>query len=174
MITKALTFEDVQKIPKVRFKQNIVLLLDQLTISENIAGIARLADAFQIQTIVLYHCTIKNMNKVIRMSRSTFNKLEVIECQDLDQVNKSFAGYHWLGLEWTNNSLPISEYKSNSNILLVIGSEKHGISDELLNQIEHSVHIDMFGINSSMNVASATGIALYQIRQSEINLNQKN
>lgn len=169
MDSKALTFRDVRSIPKVKFDQQIVLLLDQLTIAENIAGISRLADAFQVDTLILFNCSFKNPNKINKISRSTFNKHEIILSKNLDELKNKFEDYTWLGLEWTNNSIPVAKYQGDHKLLLVLGNEKNGISLELLERIDTCVHIDMFGLNSSMNVASATGIALYQIRQTEIN-----
>lgn len=169
METKALTFEEVKSIPKVHFNQQVVLFLDHLTIGENIAGISRLADAFQVDTLILYHCVLKNPKKINRMSRSTFEKHTIIYSDSFEELQKDYKDFHWVGLEWTNNSIPVADFHNESKVLLVLGSEKHGISEEVLNQIKTCIHIDMFGANSSMNVACATGIALYQIRQNEIN-----
>ena len=55
---------------------------------------------------------------------------------------------------------------ANKKIALVIGGENHGISSEVLQEIDIAVHITMYGKNSSMNVVQATGIALHCIIQS--------
>ena len=44
-----------------------------------------------------------------------------------------------------------------------IGNERQGVSERILKQVQEVVHIEMFGKNSSMNVAQATAIALYEL-----------
>jgi tRNA G18 (ribose-2'-O)-methylase SpoU len=44
-----------------------------------------------------------------------------------------------------------------------LGNERLGVSEQLLKQVQHTAHIEMFGANSSMNVAQATAIALYEL-----------
>ncbi|MEJ6791494.1 MAG: adenylyl-sulfate kinase, partial [Lacinutrix sp.] len=45
----------------------------------------------------------------------------------------------------------------------IIGDENFGISESILKQCDTTIHINMFGQNSSMNVVQATNIALYEI-----------
>ena len=47
--------------------------------------------------------------------------------------------------------------------MLVVGSERNGIQHEILTCADSVYHIPMYGQNSSMNVAQATSIALYEI-----------
>ncbi|MBE9568116.1 MAG: TrmH family RNA methyltransferase, partial [Proteobacteria bacterium] len=46
---------------------------------------------------------------------------------------------------------------------LILGSENTGVNESLLSLSDITVHIKMFGHNSSMNVISAASIASYQI-----------
>ena len=72
--------------------------------------------------------------------------------------------YLIIGPEITVTSIKISDLKipKNSKIVFVIGDEKHGISASILEICEYVVHIEMYGQNSSMNVAQAASIALYE------------
>ena len=45
---------------------------------------------------------------------------------------------------------------------LILGDENFGVSEFVLEQCDAVVHINMYGNNSSMNVAQATSIALYE------------
>ena len=67
-----------------------------------------------------------------------------------------------LALEITNNSISLNKYnfEKNEKYAFVIGNEQKGVSQEALNLSDKSVHIDMYGNNSSMNVSVATGIAV--------------
>ena len=79
-------------------------------------------------------------------------------------------GYRIISLELTTESLPINEVKFNLDmpIALIVGDERFGISDELLSKSHRVVHIEMFGHNSSMNVAQATNIALFEITRQQL------
>ena len=46
---------------------------------------------------------------------------------------------------------------------MVVGAERYGISENILNILDDCYHIEMYGQNSSMNVAQATSIALYEL-----------
>ena len=50
----------------------------------------------------------------------------------------------------------------SENMGLVIGSERHGIPENVLAMCQAAVHLPMMGVNSSMNVAMALGIGLYE------------
>jgi tRNA G18 (ribose-2'-O)-methylase SpoU len=50
--------------------------------------------------------------------------------------------------------------------VLVIGHEAHGIPKPILDMCQEAMHLPMYGVNTSMNVAMAAGIAVYdQIRK---------
>ena len=46
--------------------------------------------------------------------------------------------------------------------ICIIGNEEKGVSQDVLDVVDDSLHIDMYGNNSSMNVSVATGIAVNQ------------
>ena len=47
------------------------------------------------------------------------------------------------------------------------GDENYGVSKEILLISDVITHVEMFGNNSSMNVASAAAIALYEITKQQ-------
>ena len=73
--------------------------------------------------------------------------------------------YTIIALEITNNSTSINNLKiSNKNkTAIIIGNENYGVSKNLLSIANHTTHIEMFGKNSSMNLAQATAICLYEV-----------
>ena len=76
-------------------------------------------------------------------------------------------GFTKIALEITNNSKPLREinFAKLGKVALIVGNERRGISKEFLSQSDKSVHIDMYGKNSSMNVATALAIACYKITE---------
>ena len=74
-------------------------------------------------------------------------------------------GFKLIGLEITNTSKALNEtdFTKMEKIVLVVGAERTGISPDLLKITDETVHIPIFGQNSSMNVVNALAIALYEI-----------
>ena len=73
-------------------------------------------------------------------------------------------GYIIIALEITSNSIKLEDVSitPEQKIVLLLGDERMGISKSALLMADISTHIEMFGQNSSMNVAVALGIACFE------------
>ena len=130
-------------------------------------AIFRLSDAFGITEIIFagnspqinggrFKSAARSAEKYVRFSKSE-NSL-----QTLEQLHSS--GYLSIALEITDVSIPLQQLSvSSQKLVLIIGNESQGVSSELLEKVHHQAHINMFGNNSSMNVAQATAIAFYEL-----------
>lgn len=146
----------------------ITLICDRVNSPANIGSIFRIADSFGIEQIYFCGEDITVISK--RMQRTARSTHELIPYEQTESIVDTVQllasrGYTLLALEITDTSIPVSEYTSTpeEKIALIIGEENFGVSDEVLELVQQSVHIPMYGNNSSMNVATATGIALYEI-----------
>lgn len=72
-------------------------------------------------------------------------------------------GYRLIGLEYTENSIPIFDLTTNKSLphIIIVGNEKHGIDPGILDQCDYITHIPMSGMKESLNVAIAFSIAAY-------------
>ncbi len=134
----------------------------------NVGSIFRIADAFGIEKIYLSGSSpVPPNDKIRKTSRATDTKVPYnYEDNPIDLVVRlKSEGYTILSLEITSSSIDIGKLSisKNEKILLILGSEKSGGSQDLLNISDKTVHIPMAGINSSMNVAVACGIACWEI-----------
>ncbi|WP_299391344.1 TrmH family RNA methyltransferase [uncultured Gelidibacter sp.] len=145
----------------------IILVCDNVTNAPNIGSLFRTADAFGIDKIIFCGSPIPLGRKMTKTSRATEKYVNYENQEDtLDTLNTlKNAGYQIVVLEITSNSTPIDnmKFEVNQPIALLVGDENFGISDACLELSDHITHIEMFGQNSSMNVAQATSIALYEI-----------
>ncbi|MFD2561919.1 TrmH family RNA methyltransferase [Aquimarina rubra] len=146
----------------------ITLVCDRVNSPANIGSIFRIADSFGVEQIYFCGEDITVVSKRMqRTSRSTHEIIPYHESEDIISVIDKLQsdGYKLIGLEITENSIPVAEYtfSEKDKIVLIIGEENLGISEDVLNRVTKSVHINMYGTNSSMNVATATGVALYEI-----------
>jgi len=145
----------------------ITLICDNVTNAPNIGSLFRIADAFGVEKLMLCGSGITLGRKMTKTSRATEKVVnyEIID-NALDMVNSlKDNGYQIISLEITSNSAPINTFqvKKDKPIALIIGDENFGVSEDILNLTDTTVHIEMFGQNSSMNAVQATNIALYEI-----------
>ncbi|TBW29251.1 TrmH family RNA methyltransferase [Gramella sp. KN1008] len=146
----------------------LILFLDNVTGEANIGSLFRLADAFGVERMI-FGGTLPNLNsnRLTRTARNTQNTVNfefTDNSKDLLQKLKK-EKYRIISVEITSESKPIQNFKvdNGEKIVLMVGNERHGISEELLALSDEVFHIEMFGDNSSMNVAQSAGIALYEI-----------
>ncbi len=146
----------------------ITVLAHNLEGSINVGALFRLADALGIEQIVLSGRSMTPPNRKLRkVSRRTEKWVPYRYQQNpltvLSELKEK--GYLIAALEITSDSLDIREFASaaDEKICLVLGSENAGISLELLKACDVCLHIPMFGRNSSMNVATACAIAVYEL-----------
>lgn len=149
----------------------LVLVLDSVTSPANVGSIFRLADAFGVEKILLCGSQVDlNSTRLKRTARATIEAVayEIFEdttaaCEELSKM-----GYFLAALEISSSSEAIDsvDFQKMEKLALVVGNERMGISEEVLKMMYKQLHINMFGRNSSMNVAQATGIALFEITKS--------
>lgn len=142
----------------------ISLLLDGLGNQRNIASICRTADAARIKHIYGFGMPdLDSSNKFQRIARNTTETVPYSVLENLDEIEKIKEEKEIVALEITTQSIRYTEYNPQKECVLVIGNEQRGVSAELLALVDHSIHIPMHGLNTSMNVAVATGIAVFEI-----------
>ena len=147
----------------------IVLIFDRLETPENAGMAFRLAEAFGVERILFIGDQIEPDNKkLLKTARSTESAVDAawnVEIQEILDLKKS--GYSLVGLELCDGSIALSEarFSQYGKIALVLGAERHGISEKLLAELDECVHIPMYGRNTSLNVITALSIALYAITE---------
>ncbi len=168
MPTRTLRFEELRPDPEARReailadRAPIALLLDEIQDPRNAGALFRLADAARCQMIYGFRTgDLPSLRKVQRVSRAAHKFVPFQELEDLQEVADLASSYRLVGLDITDSSRPYHAFQPEGPVLLMIGNEARGLRPELLALAEASIHIPMYGMNSSMNVAMATGIAVY-------------
>lgn len=72
------------------------------------------------------------------------------------------GGHVLVGLEQTTGSQSLYDFRFERPTVLVLGHERLGISQEILDMLDHVVEIPVFGLPYSYNVATAATMALYE------------
>jgi len=149
-------------------KYPVCFLAHDIDVPMNIGSLFRIADALGIEKLYLSGTSLVPPNTRIRKTSRATEKYVPFsyEKNPLDIIKKlKSEGYTILSLEITTSSIDISQLSPDKaeKICLVLGSEKSGVCQELLNESDFVLHIPMMGKNSSMNVANACSIAAYEI-----------
>lgn len=145
----------------------ISLLLDGISNRRNIGSLFRIADAARLACIYGFRMdpSIAGNKTVKRVSRSADQYVPYREVKSIEEIEAMKKKGPLIGLEITTDSIPFHTLPPPAACTLIIGNEKEGISAELLELAESCIHIPMFGVNTSMNVSVATGIAVYGLLQ---------
>lgn len=168
MKTEQLSHETTQtEAPLLPF----VLICDGLNSPANAGSLFRLSDALGISHIYFCNSTINfDSTRLKRTARSSEKSIAFSEIEETTELitNLKTEGYTVLGLELTTTSQPLKNFTAHNfeKIALVLGNERHGISEAILNIINFTIHIPMRGNNSSMNVTQAAAIAAYELTNS--------
>ena len=152
-------------------KHPIIIVCDNINNAPNLGSILRLADAFNVQEVRFCGQNIPLGRRMLKTSRATEKRVIYSNPESaLNEIQK-LKNYNFkiVALEITKESQPISKLSINLNqpVVLILGDENYGISEEILLISDVIIHVEMFGNNSSMNVASAAAIALYEITKQQ-------
>lgn len=155
-------FEHLRHLPPQTLEQprQLLLVSSPLRSSVNLSRMVRLAGCSGVDEIV--HC---GQGKVDRdIARDAADSVRVTTRRSLPPVLDKLRtqGYHCVGLEQTTNSQLLYDYRFQRKTALVIGSEREGLSQEVLDRLDAVVQIPVYGQPASFNVVTATTMAVYE------------
>ena len=145
---------------------NIDFIIYAYNISkQNLSLILRSADIFGVKTIY-YDNSLENYNKKYKKLTQNSKIPIIISHGPKTLLKLKKDGFDIVALEITDSSIAINQTKFNKKICLIVGNENYGIPQEILNLVDYACHIEMIGKHiSSLNVAVASSIAMYEISQ---------
>ncbi len=120
----------------------------------------RLAGCSGINEII--HCGSGKIDREIARDAADVVKLTTPRSLPpvLDKLR--IQGYRCVGLEQTTHSQSMYSYQFAHQTALVIGSEREGLSQEILDRLDDVVEIPVYGKPASYNVVTATTMAVYE------------
>jgi len=142
----------------------LTLFLDRINDPGNLGTIIRMADWFGIGQIVCSENSVDVYNaKVIQSSMGSVFRIPVYYREGVSFL-KEYAEIHpehpIVGAAMSGTTL--NEYPVPQNGILVMGSESHGIHQDIEKCLQDTITIPRFGEAESLNVAMATGIILWE------------
>ena len=155
--------DTAEVIAQIQTKRHpISVLLDGIQDVQNIGAVLRLADAARLEQVILFnHHGETPAKKLSRVSRSSDQYVNFFALSDWEALLALKKTHTFVALEITTNSIPYFDWQPKFPLLLMAGSERQGVSEPVLALADQVVHLPMYGVNLSMNVAMASSIVVY-------------
>jgi len=144
-----------------------ILMLDEISSTQNIGSIARSAAAIGIDSYLLpIHGPHPYSRRALRVSMGHVSMLKVHQYESITDTIQTLKshGYRIYGAEVSENSTPLASVKVSSKWVLLMGHEGYGLSQEVMNLCDEIVTIEMMDGVKSFNVAVAGSIMMYQFK----------
>jgi tRNA G18 (ribose-2'-O)-methylase SpoU len=144
-----------------------IIMLDEITSTENIGSIARSATALGVDSYLLpMQGPHPYGRRALRVSMGHISMLKTHLYDDIFATLKHLRknGYTIFAAEVTPDSIPLSKIIVPKKWVLLMGHEGKGISDEILKSCDQTVRIEMQEGIKSFNVSVAASILMYQFK----------
>jgi len=145
-------------------QQDMWIALDAVADPGNLGTIIRTADAVGCQGVILLgNATDPHDPTAVKAS------MGALFSQDLIRTDWSsflrWRNKYRLTLAGTSDSaeLDYQAVKYKHPLVLLMGSERHGLNKEMMAACDHMVRIPMAGRSDSLNLAAASAVMLYEI-----------
>lgn len=153
-----------------RSSRRIALALVSLSNPFNVGAILRTAGVLGVEVVYLVGATPGPEDaKVAKTGLGTEHTVTTRRLHTLAEATTQARadGFAVLALELATESVPLADYAYPEATCLVIGNEGHGLSPASLAECDAAVYVPQVGKIASLNVATATAIAVYEVRRSE-------
>jgi len=147
-----------------------IIMLDEISSTQNIGSIARSAAAMGIDSYLLpTYGPHPWSRRALRVSMGHIAMLKTHLYTDMKETIKTLKenGYRVYAAEVTEDSTPLASVKVTEKWVLLMGHEGSGLSDEVLDLCDEVVTIEMEEGVKSFNVGVAASIMMYQFKHSQ-------
>ena len=146
----------------------VVVILDNIRSAMNVGSVFRSSDAFAIERIILVGITAKPPSREItKTAIGATSSVDWIHVDDISDtlIKLKSDGYTIASIEQTDSSISLLDWDINpgQKLVLVMGNEVDGVSDESLALSDVAIEIPQYGTKHSLNVSVCTGVVLWEV-----------
>ncbi|MEA3374350.1 MAG: RNA methyltransferase [Campylobacterota bacterium] len=144
-----------------------IIMLDEISSTENIGSIARSAAALGVDSYLLPEQGPHPYGRrSLRVSMGYVSKLKTHLYNDIFSTFKALKadGYKIFAAEVTKESIPLMDIIIPKKWVVLMGHEGKGLSPEIIAACDASVQIEMAPAVKSFNVGVAASILMYQFK----------
>ena len=144
----------------------VVALLDNVRSMYNVGAFFRAADGVGLEKLCLCGITAHPPKKAIAKTalgaeqtvpwEHNWNAIDVAE-----KMRRN--GFELAAIETTPHSVDLFEWHPKFPVCVAFGHEVDGLRSELIEMADTHVHVPMLGQKTSLNVATAAGVVLYEL-----------
>ncbi|SJZ94126.1 RNA methyltransferase, TrmH family [Cetobacterium ceti] len=143
-----------------------IVVLNKISDPGNMGTIIRVADAAGFKDIIVTKGSVDCYNeKTVRSSMGSILSMNIhyIDEKDLLTYLKK-KNYKLIATALEKDSIPYTSMKLENKNAIIFGNEGNGIEKEIIEACEEKIIIPIYGSAESLNVAMASGIVLYEVR----------
>lgn len=176
LVTERPSAEKLRTLPRVP----LVVIADNIRSLDNVGLLFRLCELARVEKLVLAGYTgypkIEGDTRPANIISRHDNRIQKTSVYALPHqpweylenpidfiTGKKQEGYQVLALEQTTTSIPYFEAEYSLPTIVIVGHERLGVREELLELADTLIEIPILGIGNSHNVAMATGIIISHI-----------
>ncbi len=142
------------------------VLLDNIRSMYNVGAFFRAADGVGLEKVCLCGITAHPPKKAI--TKTALGAEEVVAWEhDWDAIKVAEEmrrkGFEIAAIETSAHAVDLFEWQPRFPVCVAFGNEVEGLRPELLELADTHVRIPMLGKKTSLNVATAAGIVLYEL-----------
>lgn len=153
-----------------RTHRRLAVLLDGVMTPVNVGSITRLAAAYGVERMWLAGATVSVTHPGAgKTAMGTDRYVDVVEGLSAAEAARAAIadGFQLVGIELADGAAPLFETQLADDVCLAVGHEDHGLSAAVLSSCAVLAYLPLVGKVGSLNVATAAGIALAEVRRRE-------
>lgn len=173
-----LTEERLEKINhfSVESSDFVLPIIEDVYQFRNAAAIVRSVEACGFHKIVAME-SAHEFSPNLRVTKGAETWVEVERLpHNIDSLKEiKNRGYKIVAVSPENDATLLSDFEIIEPVALVFGTEKEGVTKEILDFADETVAIPMYGFTKSFNVSVAAAICVYELKQKLLksNINYK-
>lgn len=146
---------------------NRIVVIDGVVDTTNIGAIFRSAAALGIDAVLLTPTSCDPLNR--RAIRVSMGSVFLIPWTWLENPISSLQslGFKTVAMALSEHSIPIDspQLKEEDKLAIIMGTEGDGLSSDIISNADYVVRIPMYHHVDSLNVAAASAVAFWELRQ---------
>lgn len=161
MVTNSISFFKNKDYKPVRHKP--IIAAWQIINPENIGNLIRLADNAGAENVFILGTDFKfRMSSIKKTAGLSFDHIQLTFISPEDFFKQLESEYQAVAIETCTDSVNIYQEKLPEKIVFLLGNERNGLPESILEKCPVKVHIPMTGPCKSMNVSHALAVSLFE------------
>ena len=148
-------------------KIRVVVILDHIRSLNNIGSVFRTCDAFAVEKLYLCGITAKPPHREIE--KTALGATESVAWEHHEDTTALIQtlheqGYEIIAIEQADPKIYLHQFRLDSlkKYALIFGNEVEGVSEAVMQQVDHCIEIPQSGTKHSLNISVSCGAVLWE------------